>query len=181
MTPHVVVRPAGPDDLPALLDVHRAAFGSEVEAQLVADLLADPGAAPLESFVATADGNVVAHVLLTTVLLESAPSVIARILAPLAVRPEHQGQGLGTAVTLAALDATRAAGVAVVLVLGHPTYYPRFGFRPMLPLGPTPPLPIDPTQPDAWQVLALQPEAVPLPSGRVRCAAPLMSPEMWLP
>lgn len=177
----VIARPARPDDLTALLDVHRVAFGSEVEAGLVADLLADPEAAPLESFVAVVDGEVVAHVLLTTVRFNSEPSVVARILAPLAVRPEHQGRGLGTAVTTAALDAGRAAGVTLVTVLGHPGYYPRFGFRPLLPLGPTPPFPVDSAHADAWQVLDLRPEGGALPASQVRCAAALMAPEMWAP
>lgn len=185
MTGGAVVRPAASGDLPALLDVHRAAFGSDVEATLVADLLADPGAAPLESFVATVDGDVAAHVLLTSAQVESAPSLVTRILAPLAVRPEHQGHGLGTAVTAAALDAARDAGVAVVVVLGHPTYYPRFGFRPLLPLGPTPPFPIDPAHTDAWQVLDLRggtgDAAGELPVGPVRTATALLAPEMWLP
>lgn len=175
----LLVRPAVPAELPLLAEVHRTAFGSPIEADLVIALLDDPGAAPLESFVAIADGEVAAHVLLTSARVESDPAVPARILAPLAVRPTHQGRGLGTVVTTAALDAARAAGVALVMVLGHPTYYPRFGFRPRLPLGPTPPHPIDPAHTDAWQVLELHPGMVDMPAGPVRLADPLMAPELW--
>jgi putative acetyltransferase len=181
MTLGVVVRPAEPGDQAAVRHVHRSAFGSTVEADLVEALLADPGAAPVESFVAAVDGEVSAHVLLTCARIESQPHLSARLLAPLAVLPQRQGQGLGTAVTVAALDAARANGVVLVLVLGHPTYYPRFGFRPLLPAGPTPPYPVAPEHADAWQTLELHPGAVAVPDGPVRLAAPLMAPELWLP
>jgi putative acetyltransferase len=181
MTHGVVVRPTSPDDLAAVRHVHSSAFGSTVEADLVEALLADPEAAPLESFVAVVDGEVSAHVLLTCARLESAPHLPARLLAPLAVLPQRQAQGLGTAVTVAALDAARADGVVLVMVLGHPTYYPRFGFRPLLPHGPTPPYPVAPEHVDAWQTLELHPGAVAVPESPVRLAAPLMAPDLWLP
>jgi putative acetyltransferase len=181
VTAPVVVRPAGPEDLSALLEVHRRAFGSDVEADLVAALLADPEAAPLESFVAVVDGEVVAHVLLTDAQVASAPGLSARLLAPLAVVPEHQGRGLGTAVTVGALDAARAHGVVLVMVLGHPAYYPRFGFRPLLPRGPAPAYPVAPQNYDAWMTLELHPGATEVPTGPVRLPAPLMAPELWLP
>lgn len=181
MTHGLVVRPALPGDRDAVLAVHRAAFPTAEEADLVAALLADPDATPLESYVAAVDGTVAAHVLLTSAVVESSPHLPARLLAPLAVVPERQGQGLGTAVTVAALDAARAHGVVLVLVLGHPAYYPRFGFRPLLPGGPTPPYPVAPEHADAWQTLELHPGAFDVPQGPVRLAPPLMAPTLWTP
>jgi putative acetyltransferase len=179
MTHPLQVRAADDSDLPDVLRVHRAAFGSDVEADLVEALLADPGARPLESYVAEVDGEVSAHVLLTRVALWSAPELPARILAPLAVLPERQRQGLGTAVTVAALDAARARGVVLVVVLGDPSYYRRFGFRPLLPEGPRPPYPLDAGLADAWQTLKLRPGALDPPAGPVVLAAPLLAAELW--
>ncbi|HUW17170.1 MAG TPA: N-acetyltransferase, partial [Actinomycetes bacterium] len=113
MTHPVQVRPSGPRDRAALRHLHQAAFGSDVEADLVDALLADPQAAPLESLVAEVDGEVSAHCLLTCVRIDGTAGTLARILAPLAVLPEHQSRGFGTAVTVAALDAARAVGVVL--------------------------------------------------------------------
>ncbi|MGW6535294.1 GNAT family N-acetyltransferase, partial [Streptomyces sp. NPDC055011] len=71
------------------------------------------------------DGSVAAHALITRCRVDGAP---AAALAPVSVAPEHQRTGAGQAVTRAVLDAARLAGERVVLVLGHPEYYPRFGF-----------------------------------------------------
>jgi len=181
VTHPVLVRPSDPRDLTALRRLHRSAFGSDVEADLVEALLADPTAAPLESLVAEVDGDVAAHCLLTCVRIETAPATPARILAPLAVLPPHQQQGLGTAVTVAALDAARALGVVVVVVLGDPGYYARFGFRPLGAAGPTPPFRLPADVADAWQTLVLAPGAVEVPHGRVRPARALQDAQLWQP
>ncbi|MET9933121.1 MULTISPECIES: bifunctional class I SAM-dependent methyltransferase/N-acetyltransferase [unclassified Streptomyces] len=108
--------------------VEVAAFGSEAEADLVDALRADPGAwLPGLSYVAEApDGTVAAHALITRCHVGGAP---AAALAPVAVAPEHQRTGAGQAVVRAVLDAARLRGETLVLVLGHPEYYPRFGFE----------------------------------------------------
>ncbi|MFD4496848.1 GNAT family N-acetyltransferase, partial [Streptomyces sp. NPDC058486] len=71
------------------------------------------------------DGSVAAHALITRCRVGGVP---AAALAPVSVAPEHQRTGAGQAVTRAVLDAARVAGESLVLVLGHPEYYPRFGF-----------------------------------------------------
>lgn len=181
----LVVRPAHEDDLTAILEVHRAAFGSEVEAQLVADLVASPDAAPLVSVVGEDDTGVVAHVLLTSGRVPQVPDLGIDLLAPLAVLPAHQNQGVGTAVTRLALDAARAAAVACVCVLGDPRYYGRFGFTALLPEGPWPPVDLAPEYVSAWQTLWLAPPAEATRAAvdrvRVQWATPFRAPELWGP
>lgn len=122
-------RPEGDGDRAAVHGVNAAAFETTAEADLVDALRADPDAW-LEglSYVAEApDGTVVAHALITRCTVGGAP---AAALAPCAVLPRYQRTGAGSAVVRAVLDAARARGERLVLVLGHPGYYPRFGFGP---------------------------------------------------
>ncbi|WAL99144.1 GNAT family N-acetyltransferase [Streptomyces sp. Je 1-369] len=122
-------RPETAADVAAVHAVHAAAFETEAEADLVDALRTDPEAwLPGLSYVAEApDGSVAAHALLTRCRVDGAPALA---LAPVATRPEHQGTGAGSAAVRAVLDAARARGERIVLVLGHPSYYPRFGFKP---------------------------------------------------
>ncbi|MEU9852740.1 bifunctional class I SAM-dependent methyltransferase/N-acetyltransferase [Streptomyces sp. NPDC047974] len=125
--PRWPTRPERESDHAAVREVTAAAFGSPAEAELVDALRADPDAwLPGLSVVAEApDGSVAAHALITRCRVDGAP---AAALAPVSVAPEHQRTGAGQAVTRAVLDAARLAGERLVLVLGHPEYYPRFGF-----------------------------------------------------
>jgi putative acetyltransferase len=82
------------------------------------------------------DERVIGHVLFTPVEIHAASGVSGAIgLAPLAVRREHQDRGVGSALVRAGLARCREIGEPVVVVLGHPSYYPRFGFRPAWELG----------------------------------------------
>lgn len=127
------IRPYRDGDAPAVRLVHSRAFGGrEGEARLV-ELLHAAGAASI-SLVATIppDGRVVGHVLFSPVeLLDGrggGPPAMAG-LAPVAVLPEHQGQGLGSRLIRDGLEACREAGYAAAVVLGEPGYYSRFGFE----------------------------------------------------
>lgn len=133
-----VLRPADPRwrtrpetgaDAAAVRAVNTTAFRTEAEARLVDRLREDPSAwLPGLSYVAEApDGTVAAYALVTRCRVGSSP---AAALAPVAVAPAYQRQGAGQAVVRAVLDAARLAGERLVLVLGHPEYYPRFGFVP---------------------------------------------------
>ncbi|MER6097574.1 bifunctional class I SAM-dependent methyltransferase/N-acetyltransferase [Streptomyces sp. NPDC001728] len=125
--PRWTVRPERDGEAGAVWRVVAAAFGSEAEADLVDALRRDADAwLPGLSFVAKApDGSVAAHALITRCLVGGLPSAA---LAPVSVAPEHQRSGAGQAVVRAVLDAARLSGERHVLVLGHPEYYPRFGF-----------------------------------------------------
>jgi putative acetyltransferase len=123
------IRPEQPADIPAIHHIveeaFQQAFGSEVEATLVDQLRANGKA--IVSLVAVEDGQMVGHILFTEVTLGDA-TIIG--LAPLAVLPSHQKQGIGALLTNAGIEASRSAGYKAMVVLGHPEYYPRFGFVP---------------------------------------------------
>jgi putative acetyltransferase len=125
----LIIRPETPADREAIFRVEAAAFGQDAEARLV-DALRDAGHLLL-SLVAEANGQIVGHIAFSPMTIESASAVHDAVcLAPLAVVPSHQKQGVGGALMTAGLDELREAGHGAVLLLGHPSYYPRFGFRP---------------------------------------------------
>jgi putative acetyltransferase len=119
-----LVRPATPADAAAIHAVEAAAFGHEDEAVMVEAARAE-GAA-LAELVAERDGRIVGHILFSRMTCDP-PRLIAG-LAPVAVAPALQNQGIGDALCRAGIEAVRALGAEAVVVLGHPTYYPRFGF-----------------------------------------------------
>ncbi|MFE2043951.1 GNAT family N-acetyltransferase [Streptomyces sp. NPDC059477] len=153
-------------DIPALRDISLAAFDTPLEADLVDALRADPSWIDGLSLVATGpDGGPVGHALLTRCHIDDTPALC---LGPVAVRPEHQGTGAGSAAIRAALRAARERGEHFVTVLGHPAYYPRFGFTRASEHGIG--LTID-VPDEAMMALTLD-AGHPLPSGTVRYAAP---------
>ncbi|MFG2285610.1 GNAT family N-acetyltransferase [Streptomyces sp. NPDC048595] len=115
--------------MPSVRRIDLAAFDTAAEADLVDALRRDPAAwLPGLSYVADApDGTPAAHALLTRCHIDEVPAVA---LAPCAVLPGYQKSGAGSAVIRALLEAARAAGERTAVVLGHPPYYPRFGFVP---------------------------------------------------
>jgi putative acetyltransferase len=123
-----VIREEGPQDASAIRAVNEQAFGQPAEADLV-DALRRSCADRL-SLVAEENGVVVGHILFTPTVVESAGrQVVGMGLAPMAVLPERQRQGIGSALVERGLAALRIRGCPLVIVLGHPGYYPRFGFE----------------------------------------------------
>ncbi|WP_026379429.1 GNAT family N-acetyltransferase [Afifella pfennigii] len=174
------IREAGEADRAAVLNIERRAFAQPEEAELVADLLADPTAEPRLSLLALFDGEPVGHILFTAAELEGAGRrVKAAILAPLAVLPKAQGKGCGGALIREGLKRLQAEGVELVFVLGHADYYPRHGFVPALPHGLEAPHPIPPEHHDAWMVQALKEDVLGMLRGTVRPAKTLARPELW--
>ncbi len=130
------IRPETAADHAVVARVNQLAFGRPAEAALVERLRA-AGRAAL-SLVAEEDGGgIVGHMLFSPVRLDPAPVSPPAWwgLAPMAVLPERQRGGVGSALVRAGLDAARAAGTTAVVVLGHPGYYPRFGFAPASRVG----------------------------------------------
>jgi putative acetyltransferase len=122
-----ILRPEQPPDHDAIRDVNRLAFGQEDEARLV-DALREGGYARV-SLVAELDGLVVGHVLFSDLpIVTEAGKVEALALAPLAVLPSHQNRGVGSTLVREGLRVCRVRGHRIVIVLGHPGFYHRFGF-----------------------------------------------------
>lgn len=124
----LLVRDERPTDRVAVRTVVAAAFGRDDEAVLV-ERLRDR-ATGCVSLVAELRGEVVGHLMLASAMLEGHSDTRLMSLAPLAVRPDVQRTGVGSALVRAALARCTSSGVGAVAVLGHPGYYPRFGFAP---------------------------------------------------
>jgi predicted N-acetyltransferase YhbS len=124
----LITRCETPADIAAIREVNLQAFGKTYEPDLVEAVRTDPAAwLPHLSLVAVDDDNIVGHILFSRVHIDSTPVLS---LGPLAVLPTHQNQGVGGTLIQAGLTAARAATEHLVILLGHPTYYPRFGFLP---------------------------------------------------
>lgn len=121
-----MIRFARPADRPAIAEVVEAAFGQPDEARLV-ERLRDAGDVLFEMVAEDAD-TVVGHILFSRLWADRIELIAA--LAPLAVRPGLQRAGVGSALVRSGLEQAREFGAHGVLVLGHPAYYPRFGFSP---------------------------------------------------
>jgi putative acetyltransferase len=129
----VQVRPEGPSDFAAVHALNLSAFPSPVEAELV-DTLREQ-ATPLVSLVAQVAGTIVGHILFSPVTLAGRPDLHLMGLGPMAVAATQRGRGIGSALVRAGLARCRSIGTVAVVVLGHPDYYPRFGFRPASEFG----------------------------------------------
>lgn len=163
---NAVVRAETPEDLGAVREVNRRAFGQEDEARLV-DALRDGGYARL-SLVAEEDGRVVGHVLFSDLPIDTRDGTLpALALAPVAVLPDRQRRGVGSRLIREGLRACAGAGHRVVVVLGHADYYPRFGFSARLAERLESPFPGP-----SFMALELVPGALDGVTGRVRYAPP---------
>jgi putative acetyltransferase len=130
----LTLRSEKPEDYAAIRHVHTLAFGRPQEADLV-DALRRNQALTI-ALVALQDGRIVGHIALSPVTITSPTTTIDALgLGPLAVLPAHQRLGIGSQLVEAGLHACRATDYGVVIVLGHPHYYPRFGFTPARPHG----------------------------------------------
>jgi putative acetyltransferase len=174
----VVVRTAIAVELDRVLAVERDAFGEEDEAELVRLLLSDPTAGPLISLLAWHGERPVGHILITRAAVEGVGTRCC-ILAPLAVVHDVQRAGVGGELTRAALAAASALGYELMFVLGHPSYYPRHGFRPAGRRGFEAPYPIPGEHEEAWMVQELVPGIIGTVEGRVVPAQTMLRPEYW--
>ncbi|KUL96917.1 hypothetical protein DK26_02745 [Bosea sp. WAO] len=127
----VDIRAATAADHDAIAALNRAAFGSDEEVGIIQRLRGDDLVAV--ELVAVRAGAIIGHILLSALptTMDGRP-VSALALAPMAVLPGRQGKGIGGRLIEAALNEARRLGYAAVIVLGHPDYYPRFGFSAAL-------------------------------------------------
>ncbi len=153
--PRFVVRPESASDHDEIAEVVTAAFGSPAEARLVEAIRASPGYIPELALVATLDGTVVGHVMVSRCDLRNDGATISIVmLSPLAVDPTHHGQGVGGLLVTTVTSLADAVGEPLVVLEGSPRYYSRFGFEPAASHGIELPLP-DWAPAEAAQVLRL--------------------------
>lgn len=129
----MLIRAEEERDWAAVHALNASAFETPVEAGLVGALRVQ--AQPVVSLVAEHAGSVVGHILFSPVSLSGHSRLNIMGLAPMAVAPSHQRHGIGSTLVRAGLERCRALGVGAVVVLGHPEYYPRFGFSPAVRFG----------------------------------------------
>lgn len=163
----IEIRSEADHDRTAIWNVNRAAFDGDIEAKLV-DALRDGNYAEA-SLVAEVNGEIVGHILFSRVTIETnSETADALSLAPMAVLPSHQRQGIGSSLVTAGLATCRDHGARIVVVLGHPMFYSRFGFsadlaRPLAsPFGGG----------EAWMAHELVPGALQGMQGRVKYSPP---------
>lgn len=152
-------------DIPAVREITLAAFETAQEAEILDALRTDPSWIDGLSLVAaTPDGEVAGHALLTRCHIDDVPALC---LGPCSVAPGHQRTGAGSAAIRAALSAAGDRGEQFVVVLGHPAYYPRFGFTRASGFG----IRLSIEVPDD-ALMALSLDGQPVPGGLVHYAAP---------
>ena len=125
------IRRENPGDHQAVRMLNDAAFGQPAEGMMVEALRQNPRFVPELSLVAVGDSTAVGHILFFPIdIVTPGGRVVSLSLAPLAVRPDLQGKGIGGRLVAEGIRAAEAAGFDSIIVMGHPGYYPRFGFTP---------------------------------------------------
>jgi putative acetyltransferase len=164
------LRPEVADDRPFVATLIERAFGGNAEAMLV-DALRDGGYAEV-SLIAQLNGDIVGHIMFSRITIRTDRGWLDGLsLAPLAVDPPRQRRGIGSQLVEAGLLASRAAGHQLVVVLGEPEYYRRFGFSSELAR----PLESPFGGGDASMALELVPGTLADVSGRIEYSPPFMS------
>jgi putative acetyltransferase len=123
----LTIRPETLADIAAIRRINERAFDTPAEADVVDELRRI--CPEFVSLVAEIDATVVGHILFTPVTVDVSPDLVGMGLAPMAVDPDFQLRGIGSALVVTGLETLRAKGCPFVIVLGHPEFYPRFGFE----------------------------------------------------
>ena len=157
-----VVREEIPEDCEAIKNLNYLAFGGNDEAEIV-DRLRSAGLVAV-SLVAIENEKIVGHIMFSLLPIETEQRIIgAAALAPMAVHPKYQRQGIGSALVRQGLELCRERGKSIVVVVGHPGYYPRFGFSAELAKNLH-----GPFSGEAWMALKLRKGALDNVTGTVR-------------
>jgi putative acetyltransferase len=148
----LIIRLETPEDKASIRHVNEEAFGQKEEAGII-EKLRNRGVLTI-SLVAVQDDRTVGHIAFSPVKVESERSSFEAIaLAPMAVLPAYQRKGIGSQLVRSGVKECQHLGHEIIVVLGHPNYYPRFGFVPAKPKGITCEFEV----PDeAWMILELR-------------------------
>ena len=167
----MTLRPERPADFASIRAVNERAFGQPDEAALV-DAVRARGERTI-SLVAVDGGRLVGHILFTPVTIRGPDRVHEAVgLAPMEIDPDHQRRGIGSRLVARGLDRCRESGYRIAVVLGHPAFYPRFGFVPARRHGIRFELDVPD---DAFMVVELRPGALDGCTGVARYAQEFMS------
>lgn len=175
-----MIRETDPDDLARLLAVHNDAFGVEegpIIVDLVTNLIQDSTAQPLLSLLALENDKAVGHILFTRAIVGDTE---AMLLAPLAVIPDAQKEGVGGQLIADGLERLKSTDCGLVFVLGYPAYYNRHGFETAAAHALHAPYPIPPEHVDAWMVQAVKPGILGDVTGTLECADAISKQEYWV-
>ena len=169
----IEIRPEDLQDIPAITELNRLAFGGETEVRLIEAVRASPVFIPELSLVAMEEGTLVGYILFSPVTIQGeGTETPALCLAPVAVLPGCQKQGIGSRLVEEGLRRCGELGHSIVIVVGWPSFYPRFGFTRARAKGLEAPFPV----PDeAFMVRELIPGALAGVNGMV-CFPPVLCP-----
>ncbi len=161
----MIIRPEQTKDYTVIRKINELAFSGRAEADLIESLRKSDSFIPELSLVAVQKGEVIGHILFSLITIKSKEKVISALaLAPMAVHPEFQNKGVGSKLVYRGLEDCKRLGHKIVVVIGHPEYYPRFGFLPARDKGLEVAFPV----PDeAFMVLELIPGALEITQGEV--------------
>jgi putative acetyltransferase len=181
-TNKITIRKTTAADFDAIMNVIKQAFGYHKEAELAADLLADSTGEPIVSLLAFDGDQPIGHILFTRAYFAGGVKrqPMMHILAPLAVKPEYQRQGVGGLMIRTGIERLRELGSHLVFVLGHRDYYPRHGFIPDAgahgyPAPYAPPVGFE----DCWMVQPISPTGFDTGKGAIACCTAMDKPEHW--
>ena len=174
------IRRAQKADLESIQRVVETAFSDEeskIIGNFASDLSSETTNPAIKSLIAEVDGQVIGYVSYSPIFLKSDSGISGYILAPLAVSPEHQKQGVGSRLISSGVDMLSADGVDVLLVYGDPEYYGRFGFREEIGRSFVPPYPL--AYPFGWLGMMLDETAIPETPLKFECVAALSKSDLW--
>ncbi|MCE5213778.1 MAG: N-acetyltransferase [Methanobacterium sp.] len=162
----IKIRPEKDTDHKAIFNLTARAFGRDHEARLLELFRKDRIYERELSLVAERDGEILGHILFTRISIEPHQEKFhAVILGPLAVKPGLQKQGIGSKLIAEGIETCQAQGYHSIIVIGHPNYYPKFGFKSATDEGLKSPVPV----PDeAFMVLELVPESLTGVKGEIK-------------
>jgi putative acetyltransferase len=176
----MILRYAEKTDFDLILKVIETAFSDEenkVIMNLVQELHQETTSPSIKSLVAEVDNQVIGYVSYSPIFLKSDTNITGYILAPLAVSPEHQKQGVGSNLINAGIDMLTEDSVGVLLVYGDPAYYGRFGFKEEIGQSFVPPYSLE--YPFGWTGMMLSDTPVPEQPIKFECVSALSKSSLW--
>jgi putative acetyltransferase len=174
------IRTAANQDRDDIQRVYLYAFPkgeSEIVSQLAIDLLCEKTTPQTISLVAEIDGSIVGHTAFSPVTICNHDGFLGYILAPLGVKPDYQGRGIGSRLIEYGMQQLSGMGVNVVFVYGDPQYYVRFGFSADAALPYTTPYKLQ--YPFGWQAVLLNEYDIDRLPAAITCVASLCDPKLW--